>query len=77
VSRHPRTPPEAQQRYVVGHPKMLQPQPGINPPRKLMIDINALDEIDPTHFTHRILKVADDQFDDSQFSEENGDGPVY
>jgi hypothetical protein len=59
-----------------GHPKMLPAQPGINAPRIEWIDINAIDETDPVHFTHH-RKLTDDQFDHSQFSDENGDGPVY
>jgi hypothetical protein len=59
-----------------GHPKMLPTQPGINAPRVEWIDINAIDATDPVHFkvSH---KLTDDQFDDNQFSEENGDGTVY
>ncbi len=60
-----------------GHPKMLPAQPGINATRALRIDINALDEADPVHFTRHIRKLTDEQFDDGQFSEEQGDGPIY
>lgn len=38
------------------------------------IDINALDEFDPVHFRGRL---TDDQFDDNQYSLENGDGAIY
>jgi len=76
-----------------GHPKMLPAQPGINAPRSEWIDINAIDGTDPVHFTHpragegRRTRAAlrlgvgpqltDDQFDDNQFSIENGDGEIY
>lgn len=40
------------------------------------IDINAMDEMDPVHFRSR-RKLTDDQFDDNQFSIENGDGAIY
>lgn len=59
-----------------GHPKMLPPQPGINAPRSLHIDINALDETDPVHFTRR-PKLTANEYDDNQFSNENGDGEIY
>jgi hypothetical protein len=56
---------------------MLPAQPGINAPRALRIDINALDDTDPVHFTHHQRKLPDDHFDDSQDSDERGDGPIY
>jgi len=59
-----------------GHPKMLPAQPGINAPRGEWIDINAIDGTDPVHFTHH-RKLTNDQFDDNQFSIENGDGEIY
>jgi len=59
-----------------GHPKMFPPAPGINAPRSEWIDINAMDEADPVHFTHH-RKLTADQFDDNQFSIENGDGVIY
>jgi hypothetical protein len=59
-----------------GHPKMLPAAPGINAPRSEWIDINAMDVTDPVHFKVS-RKLTDDQFDDNQFSEENGDGTVY
>lgn len=40
------------------------------------IDINALDEADPVHF-RSLRKLTDDEFDDNQFSIENGDGSIY
>lgn len=60
-----------------GHPKMLPAQPGINPLRTDLIDINALDATDPVHFTNYAKILPDDAFDYGQFSEENGDGPIY
>jgi hypothetical protein len=59
-----------------GHPKMLPPAPGINAPRTAWININAIDETDPVHFTKR-PKLTADEFDDNQFSNENGDGEIY
>jgi hypothetical protein len=59
-----------------GHPKMLPAAPGINAPCSEWIDINAMDATDPVHFKVS-RKLTDDQFDDNQFSEENGDGTVY
>jgi hypothetical protein len=56
---------------------MLSPAPGINAPRSEWIDINAIDETDPVHFTHHQRKLPDDQFDYSQDSDERGDGPIY
>jgi len=60
-----------------GHPKMLPPAPGINVLRSEWIDINAIDGTDPVHFTHHQRKLPDDQYDYSQFSNENGDGEIY
>jgi hypothetical protein len=62
---------------MTGHPKMLPAQPGINAPRTEWIDINALDATDPVHLVNYKKRLPDDQFDFSQFSEENGDGPIY
>jgi hypothetical protein len=59
-----------------GHPKMLPAQPGINAPRALHIDINALDETDPVHF-RQPRKLTADQADENLFSIENGDGEIY
>lgn len=59
-----------------GHPKMLPPAPGINAARAELIDINAIDETDPVHF-RSWHKPTDDEFDDNQFSIENGDGSIY
>lgn len=59
-----------------GHPKMLPTQPGINAQRTEWIDINAMDETDPVHF-RSYRKLTNDQFDDNQFSIENGDGEIY
>jgi hypothetical protein len=66
---HHRAPPN-------GHPKMLPAQPGINAPRTAWIDINAIDATDPVHFTKR-PKLTANEFDDNQFSNENGDGEIY
>lgn len=57
------------------HPKMLPAAPGINAPRSEWIDINAMDETDPVHFTKR-PKLTADEFDFNQFSNENGDGEI-
>lgn len=59
-----------------GHPKMLPAQPGINASRVEWIDINAIDALDPLHFTKRPRLTAD-EFDHNQFSIENGDGEIY
>jgi hypothetical protein len=59
-----------------GHPKMLPAQPGINAQRAEWIDINAIDGTDPVHFTKR-PKLTENEFDDNQFSNENGDGEIY
>jgi len=59
-----------------GHPKMFPAAPGINAPRREWIDINAMDKTDPVHFTKR-PKLTANEFDDSQFSNENGDGEIY
>ena len=58
-----------------GNPKMLPAQPGINAPRTEWIDINAMDAIDPVHFTRR-PKLTECEFDYNQFSNENGDGEI-
>ena len=58
-----------------GHPKMLPAAPGINAPRIEWIDINAMDETDPVHF-RAPRNLPGDQFDDNQFSIENGDGEI-
>lgn len=55
---------------------MLPPQPGINAPRSEWIDINAIDADDPVNFTRR-PKLTAAEFDDNQFSIENGDGEIY
>jgi len=68
-----RTPPNY---FRPGHPKMLPPGDEINPPRVEWIDINAIDATDPVHFTKR-PKLTADEFDDNQFSNENGDGEIY
>jgi hypothetical protein len=59
-----------------GHPKMLPAQSGINAPRIVRIDINALDETDPVHF-QQPRKLTADQADENLFSIENGDGEIY
>jgi len=59
-----------------GHPKMLPAQLGINAPRSEWIDINAIDAGDPVHFAKR-PKLTANEFDDNQFSNENGDGEIY